>query len=103
MLLRMETNPLHDRPPDRDTAAEWIARLAAELGVVPMSLRTQATVLSIARDVAHGTERKYAPLAAFVAGRAVELARREGRDVDSALGQVSLVVARLLGDPPATS
>lgn len=89
-------------PPPPETAAEWVAALAGELGVEPTTLRAQATVLAIARDVAHGTERKYAPLASFVAGRRVEAAVRAGRTVDEALSEVSEAVARLLADPPAT-
>jgi hypothetical protein len=98
MLLSMTTTP----PPEPDTAAEWIGRLAIELGVEPMTLQTQAALLSIARDVAHGTERKYAPLASFVAGRYVELALHEGRSIESAVRDVSDAVSRLVGDPPAT-
>lgn len=89
--------------PEPDTAAEWVAGLATELGVEPMTLRTQAAVLAIARDVAHGAERKYAPLASFVAGRRVEAAVRAGRSVDEALAEVSEAVARLLDVPPSTA
>lgn len=79
-----------------ETAAGWIARLASELGVREMALDTQAAVLSIARDIAHGTERKYAPLAAFVAGRHVEARVRQGADVYVAMREVSEAVGRLL-------
>lgn len=88
--------------PEPDTAAEWVARLAHELGVEPMTLRTQAAVLAIARDVAHGAERKYAPLASFVAGRRVESAVRAGGTVDDAIAEVTAAVARLLDAPPST-
>ena len=83
--------------PDAQTAAEWVARLAAELRVEPLTPRTQAEVLGLARDVAHGTERKAAPLAAYVAGRYVQLAVDIGRDVDEALREVSEAVERLIG------
>lgn len=89
-------------PADADaearTAAQWTARLASELGVDGMTLHLQATLLSIARDVAHGTERKYAPLASFIAGRYVEAATREGRDVETALREISDAVHRLIGE-----
>ena len=88
--------------PDAETAAEWVGRLAVELRVEPLAPRTEAEVLRLARDVAHGTERKAAPLAAFVAGRYVELAMADGRDVDEALLEVSEAVERLLDGPPAT-
>ena len=90
----MTTTP----PPESDaeTAAEWVARLAVELGIDPLSPRTQAEVLGLARDVAHGTERKAAPLASFVAGLYVQRALAEGRDNDEALHDVSEAVERLL-------
>ena len=87
--------------PEAETAAEWVARLAIELGVDPLAPRTQAEVLGLARDVAHGTERKAAPLASFVAGLYVQRAVNSGREVDEALKAVSEAVERLLG-PSAT-
>ena len=93
----MTSTPPFD--PDAETAAEWVALLAAELGLEPLSPRTQAEVLGLARDVAHGTERKAAPLASYVAGRYVECAVKSGRDVDAALHDVSEAVERLLVPP----
>lgn len=84
------------------TAAEWIALLARELGVNGMTPRAQAALLSMARDVAHGTERKYAPLASFIAGRFVELAARDGRDIEAALRDVRDAVTRLVRETPTT-
>lgn len=95
----MTTSPPSE--PDAETAAEWVGRLAAELGIEPLSPRWQAAVLRLARDVAHGTERKAAPLASFVAGLHVQRAMEGGRDADAALREVSEAVERLL-DPPAT-
>ncbi len=64
---------------------EWIPDYAEALGVELDDAEMEA-VLALARDVAHGTERKNAPVAAFLAGRfvgnggsladAVERARR---------------------------
>lgn len=85
--------------PDAEKAAEWVARLAAELGVAPLSPRRQAEVLGLARDVAHGAERKAAPLASFIAGCYVQRAVDEGRDAGEALREVSAAVGRLLGRP----
>ena len=78
--------------------AEWVARFAAELGVAGMPLSVQAQLLAIARDVAHGAERKYAPLASFIAGRHVEARSRDGVDDATALREVGDAVTRVLGD-----
>ncbi|MBV8527836.1 MAG: hypothetical protein JOZ75_05940 [Candidatus Dormibacteraeota bacterium] len=83
--------------PEAETAGGWIARLAAELDVEPLSPRTQAAVLGLAREVAHGTERKAAPLVSFLAGRFVQDAVDAGGDADEALRIVSEAVDRLLG------
>lgn len=83
--------------PEAETVTSWIRRLAIELTVEPLSPRMQAEVLGLARDVAHGTERKAAPLAAFIAGHVVQRAIDDGEDVDEALHKVSDAVARLLG------
>jgi hypothetical protein len=43
---------------------------AAELGLEPIAREEVATVLRLARDVAHGLERRAAPVAAYLAGLA---------------------------------
>jgi hypothetical protein len=65
--------------------SDWIPGYAEALGLALDESEVDA-ILALARDVAHGTERKNAPLAAFLAGRfvgnggslgdAVERARR---------------------------
>jgi hypothetical protein len=61
-------------------------------------------VLDLARDVAHATERRYAPLSAFVAGKFVLDRTRAGVPVEEALEQAGAVVARVLrGEEPAES
>jgi uncharacterized protein DUF6457 len=47
----------------------WLEELAAALGVAPLTEAEQRTVLRLAREVAHRTERVNAPLAAYLAGR----------------------------------
>lgn len=61
----------------------WLDRYAEALGVPPLAAEDVDAILDLAREVAHGTERKNAPLAAWLAGRAgvapaaaVEAARR---------------------------
>jgi hypothetical protein len=88
--------------PADETAAGWIARLAAELGMPPLSPAVQASILDIAHDVAHGAERKCAPLAAYVAGRYAQARATEGGRIDAALEEVSAAVRRLLGDALST-
>jgi predicted nucleic acid-binding protein len=87
---------------DDETAAAWLARLAAQLGDAAMPPATQAALLRLARDVAHGAERKLAPLAAYVAGRHVERRTGEGATETDALGEVTEAAARLLGETPST-
>jgi hypothetical protein len=48
----------------------WLATYADALGLGLDDGQVEA-LLDLARDVAHGTERKNAPLAAFLAGRFV--------------------------------
>jgi hypothetical protein len=51
-----------------DAMETWIGRYAQALGVEPLREDEIALLLDFARDVAHGTERKNAPLATFLAG-----------------------------------
>lgn len=48
---------------------DWLDRFAAALGVAPLDPAEVEAILDLAREVAHGTERKNAPLAAWLAGR----------------------------------
>lgn len=51
-------------------AEHWLAAYADALGLALDDSEIEA-LLALARDVAHGTERKNAPLASFLAGRFV--------------------------------
>ena len=57
----------------------WLDELAEALGVAPLRGEQSGALLRFTRDVAHGVERRFAPLAAFVVGRAVGRAETEGR------------------------
>ena len=60
-------------------------------------------MLHLARDVAHGSERKNAPLATFIAGRYVEARQAQGIDAETAVGEITIeVVAMLRNDPDPT-
>lgn len=48
--------------------ADWLDSYAAALGVSPLTDDEIDTLLELTREVAHGTERRFAPLSAFLAG-----------------------------------
>ena len=50
---------------------EWIDRLAGALDEPGISAEELGSVLKLARDVAHGVERRLAPVSAFLVGVAV--------------------------------
>jgi Domain of unknown function (DUF6457) len=82
----------------------WCERFGASLmaasgqAASPITPRLQARLLTIARDIAHGTERRNAPVCAFIAGRYVEARHAQGVDADAALSEVAEAAARLLRD-----
>ena len=53
-----------------NTLQEWTGQVCAELGIAEQDLDT-ATVLDLARDVAHAVARPAAPLSAYLLGAAV--------------------------------
>jgi hypothetical protein len=67
-------------------AREWLAAYAERLGTVPPSTEEFKTILDVAAEAAHASERVAAPAACWVAARA-------GVDLDEALR-----VARELND-----
>jgi len=80
----------------------WCQRLGAELarsagvGEEFLDPELRRELLRLARDVAHATERRNAPLATFIAGRYVEARQRQGIDPGTALAEVSRMAAALL-------
>ena len=79
---------------------EWIDRFADALGEQPLHPTEVASMLKLSRDVAHGVERKLAPLSTFLAGLSVARKISEGASRDQALKQV-MEAARVLVPPPA--
>ncbi|QIK62493.1 hypothetical protein G7068_04160 [Leucobacter viscericola] len=61
------SNPKHLPPEALDS---WLAAAAAELGLDPDTINI-ATLLDVARDVAHDVARPAAPLSTFLLGVAV--------------------------------
>ncbi len=60
--------------------SDWPRRFAEALGVEPLTSDEVAAVLDLARDVAHATERRFAPLTTFLAGAAVARSGQHGRE-----------------------
>ena len=70
-----------DLPDETDLLTELASRLSAARGgwtLGPVDLTTRTRLLSIARDVAHATERQNAPLAAYLVGRFIQGGGRLG-------------------------
>jgi hypothetical protein len=74
---------------------EWIDRMAETLTVDPITPGEMGAILKLAREVAHGVERKLAPVSTFLAGvyagRQAEGATREEaakRAIEAALALI---------------
>ena len=52
------------------TAEEWLAAYAEQLGTAPPTPAELETLLTLAGEAAHASERKAAPLACWLAARA---------------------------------
>ncbi|HET7481796.1 MAG TPA: DUF6457 domain-containing protein [Actinomycetota bacterium] len=84
---------------------DWLTRFGDELAVrlrngeaLAPSGPEKNLLLDLARDVAHSTERKNAPLAAFVVGRYVECRVEQGIDVETAIAEALEAARRILPD-----
>ena len=65
----------------------WIAEVAAELGI-GTELVDEAPLLGLARDVAHGVERKAAPLSTFVVGYAAGMSGADSTGIAELIERV---------------
>jgi Domain of unknown function (DUF6457) len=82
---------------------DLLARLASALTdaapegsrLVPLDLRERALLLSIARDVAHASERQNAPLASYLIGRFVQMRMTAGAAESEALAAAAAIVNSL--------
>jgi len=74
---------------------DWPERYSAALDVELTDDEIDA-ILDLARDVAHGTERRFAPLSAYVAGKFVTRRVGEGSSSADAVHEAQEVVGRLL-------
>jgi hypothetical protein len=74
---------------------DWPERYSAALEVELTDEEVDA-ILDVARDVAHATERRFAPLSAYVTGKFVARRVAEGAAVTDAVHEAQEVVGRLL-------
>lgn len=86
----------------------WAARYAEALDQVDgaglrLSAEEAEVVLELARLVAHGTERRNAPLAAFLAGRFVQQRVSAGADAEGALGDAVARAQTVVPDPSVSA
>ena len=75
---------------------DWPERYSAALELELSDAEVDA-ILDLARDVAHGTERRFAPLSAYLAGKYVTRRVAEGATTQEAVHEAQEVVGRLLG------
>lgn len=78
---------------------DWIARYAAALArrldgpaAAPMTAEVTELILDLARVVAHGTERKNAPLATYLAGDFASARAAQGGDTVDAIREALALV-----------
>jgi hypothetical protein len=76
---------------------EWPERYSAALGVDLIDDEIGA-ILDLARDVAHATERRFAPLSAYLAGKYVTRRVADGATPEDAVHEAQEVVGRLLSE-----
>ena len=79
---------------------EWLDELADALGVARVEPEEMGAVLKLAREVAHGVERKLAPLSTFVAGVYAAGAASSGVSRAEALRRAVEEAYRLIPENP---
>ncbi len=74
---------------------DWPERYGAALQVALTEDEIE-TILALARDVAHATERRFAPLTAYLTGKFVARRQADGTSAEEALREAEGIVGRLL-------
>jgi uncharacterized protein DUF6457 len=74
----------------------WLASLATTMGVDPLRAHQVMELLGIARDVAHGVERRATPLATFLLGAATQRRIGDGATPDDAFADAVAELRRAL-------
>ena len=75
---------------------DWLDRLSDELGEPRLTPKELGAILAFTRKVAHGVERKMAPLSAFVLGVAVGQRTAAGMTRDRAFEETLAGAAALV-------
>jgi hypothetical protein len=78
---------------------EWIDRAAEALGEDPVTPEEVRAVLELAREVAHGVERRLAPVSTYIAGLSVAGRMKGPGSRADVLREVADALLRLV--PPA--
>jgi hypothetical protein len=81
-------------------SANYPDRFAEALGLRLTEEEAEA-VLDLARRVAHGTERRFAPLSTYLAGQFVTELVRTGVPTGEALAEVTAIAERAIAGDPA--
>jgi len=88
---------MDDRSNDMDA---WLGALATTLGVDPLTDEQVMELLGVARDVAHGVERRATPLATFLLGAAVQRRIGHGAPAAEAFADAMTELQTTLPPPP---
>ncbi len=80
-------------------SATYPDRYAQALGLRLTEDEAEA-VLDLARVVAHGSERRFAPLSTYLAGQLVAELRRTGVPASDALAEATAIAERTLATEP---
>ena len=81
--------------------ADTLQDMAAALGVAALSAEEETLLLDASRDVAHGSQRRYAPLSTFLLGVAVAGSTDRAADLRAAVSRLQAVLSDAQ-DPPAS-
>jgi Domain of unknown function (DUF6457) len=79
---------------------DWIDRFADALGVERMAPKEMGALLKMSREVAHGVERKDAPLSTYLAGLFVGQRTAAGEDPGAALRRAVEEALQMVPDRP---
>ena len=83
------------------TAGQFFAALAELAGTPPLDDEEVAAILALTRDVAHGAQRRFAPLAAYAAGLSIGAATDPAERAERVRHVTQAVRPLLAADPPA--